>query len=1057
MPPASAIASDPSSSISDVLLRLLGERKIALNVHDFSSLMINGCVQNAYFLYLGFQTLGLRPEFVYEDVRREGKVKVFSGGALGSNLQVLPIHFEDPPEKLGQYHTFVSTTIRASSQLCSKLEKLGIARVQTKCGANYIMDQEAFLFQLKGYGGFGDIDSRNDNDELWVQDGMTKYVDYFETLGEKPCFVFPNYWNMNIQIKLAEQEGKQAPLRQLQNDAPKAIDILIMESNIDFCKNAVLPLVICERMLQLNSEELGTVYAFCFPKHNESHAMANKLSIWKQKKLRKFARLVSVDIFSFFAKSPQPVIVLSNMLQVPLNYAHFEALFLGFPLVHNSPALRDEGLGYYYEENDIAGAIARIREAASLTPETHLAHRDHARAVLARRWDPYSPEAAAKLKSVVLGSYMRNLQRNALRTVESKATFENTFAEKIMCAVLGNASPKGLERRSAFFAQMASPELKELPFTIEYRMGIRGSSSCIKEYMRGAEPISLKPQSCANIIALLYENVSALRQFAKDSSKEFLLLLEDDVALSHNFAEQLQAAVYTWMNATGRPRGILRIGYLPMTEENAKQLKFKTPWSHEGHSNEWKTGFQNTVVRSGVNVSAVGSQAVLYTRYGAQELLKVLDAPTLIEIQGRLKAIPYPYRSKYWPLAWDHLLNIPCGDMSFVHPPLAIEGDLSGSSIDSSSPVTRWGYAAAKGFLDEALYVGQPPWKAAYLAAEQSHNDAMNTEICKVQLMQTRLEKKLKYTAKDLEGSLAGQCDMFICGSQLLVLNSTPRNRHALTVFISLFQPQTSAAMASSLEANEALTFFADNVLSTLAHPFVLIVGSEDVTFPKGAGDTRFASLPQHAVQKILSSPLLRHTFVENLDTVDPARFTPIPLGVLPWDGVLPSYEEAMHVLAPASRGTRVFVCHRNHRDGPQWNDRKQVQTLAQTQWSAFSFAPSSLTFSQFNEALCKSAFTVCAHGGGFDPSPRAWQALLCGSIPIIKRSPVDGAYAGLPVVFVDEWTTDCITAEKLDAWQRELETRFTDLRERAAVLHQLSLDFWWAKVVDKAYLLNET
>jgi hypothetical protein len=1045
-----------SDSIQDVLLRQLGERKIALNVHQFSSLMVNGCVQNAYFLYLGFQKIGLRPVFVYEDIRSEGKVKVFAGGALGPDLVVYPVHCEDAPEKLLEYHTFVSTTIRASPQLCSKLEKLGIARVQTKCGANYIMDQEAFLFQLKGYGGFGEIDSQNDNDELWIQDGMKKYVDYFETLGQTPCFVLPNYWNMNIQNKLAAQVGKETPLRKLCDDvSDDAIDILIMESNINICKNAIIPLVICERLLQLNSKEVGTVYAFSFPDNSNAHSMVNKLSLWKQKKLRKFARLVSVEIFSTFAKSQRPVVILTNMLQVPLNYAHFEALYLGFPLVHNSPALRDEGLGYYYEENDIAGAIARIREASALTPETHLAHRDHARAVLARRWDPCSPESSSQLKRVIIGCYVRNLQRNAQKTINMKATFENTFAEKIMCAVLGNASPKGLERRNAFYVQLTSPELKGIPFTIEYRMGIRGSSSCIKEFMQDAEPISLKPQSCANIIALLYENVSALRQFVQDSSKEFLLLMEDDVALSHNFAEQLQAAVYTWMNATGRPRGILRIGYLPMTEENAKQLKFKTPWSHEGYSNEWKTGFQNTVVRSGVNVSAVGSQAVLYTRYGAQELLKVLDAPTLVEIQQRLKAIPYPYRSTYWPLAWDHLLNIPCGDMSFVHPPLAIEGDLSGSSINSSSPVMRWGYAAANGFLDESVYVGSPSWKAAYIAAEQPHNDAMNTEICKVQLMQTRLEKKLKYTAKDLEGSLAGQCDLFICGSQLLVLNATPRNQHALTVFISLFQAQTSAAMASLLEANEALTFFADNVLSTLAHPFVLIVGSEDVTFPNGTGDTRFASLPQPAVQKILSSPLLIHTFVENLDTVDPARFTPIPLGVLPWDGVLPSYEEAMHMLAPALRGTRVFVCHRNHRDGSQWNDRKQVQTLAETQWSAFSFAPSSLTFSQFNEALCKSAFTVCAHGGGFDPSPRAWQALLCGSIPIIKRSPVDGAYAGLPVVFVDEWTADCITVEKLDAWQRELEMRFTDSRERAAVLHQLSLDYWWAKVLEKAHLPN--
>lgn len=744
MPPASAIASDPSSSISDVMLRLLGERKIALNVHDFSSLMINGCVQNAYFLYLGLQTLGLRPEFVYEDLRREGKKKVFAGGALGSNLQVLPVHFEDPPEKLGQYHTFVSTTIRASQQLCSKLEKLGIARVQTKCGANYIMDQEAFLFQLKGYGGFGDIDSRNDNDELWVQDGMTKYVDYFETLGHKPCFVLPNYWNMNIQLKIAQQVGKEPPLRQLQEpplrqlqDAPNVsegarnIDILIMESNINICKNATIPLVICERMLQQTPEELGTVYAFCFPKHNEAHAMANKLSIWTEKKLRKFARLFSIDIFSFFAKSTRPVVVLSNMLQVPLNYAHFEALYLGFPLVHNSPALRDEGLGYYYEENDIAGAIARIREASALTPQDLCAQRDHAQAVLARRWDPCSPEASSHLKRVIIGCYVRNLQRNAQKTVDMKANFKNTFADKLMCAVIGNASPKGLERRSAFFAQLASPEFKNFPFTIEYRMGIRGSSTCIKEFMHGAEPIKyLNPHSCANIIALLYENVSALREFVKDGSKEFLLVLEDDVALAKNFAQRLQAAVYTWMMKTSGSDGILRVGYLPMAKETFTASGFKTPWSHEQHKNEYIAGIEKSdnmgVVRCGVTVMAVGSQAVVYTRHAAHELLKILDAPKLIDIQQRLNAIPYPFaNSTSWPLAWDHLLYIPRGERSFVHPPLAIEADLSGSSIDSTSPVTRWGHASANGFLDESQYFGAPAWKAAYIASFNEGNDTV--------------------------------------------------------------------------------------------------------------------------------------------------------------------------------------------------------------------------------------------------------------------------------------------------------------------------------------------
>jgi GR25 family glycosyltransferase involved in LPS biosynthesis len=220
-----------------------------------------------------------------------------------------------------------------------------------------------------------------------------------------------------------------------------------------------------------------------------------------------------------------------------------------------------------------------------------------------------------------------------------------------------------------------------------------------------------------------------LREFVK-GSKEFLLLLEDDVALSHNFAEQLQAAVYTWITKTSGPHGILRVGYLPMMAKVFLDSKFTTPWSHETHTHEFTTGIENVdkdnanVVRSGVTTLALGSQAVLYTRHAAQELLKILDAPTLLEVQQRLKAIPYPFPSSSWPLAWDHLLYISCGEMAFVHPPLAIEADLSGSSINSTSPVTRWGHASANGFLDESQYFGAPAWKAAYIATLKEENES---------------------------------------------------------------------------------------------------------------------------------------------------------------------------------------------------------------------------------------------------------------------------------------------------------------------------------------------
>lgn len=62
----------------------------------------------------------------------------------------------------------------------------------------------------------------------------------------------------------------------------------------------------------------------------------------------------------------------------------------------------------------------------------------------------------------------------------------------------------------------------------------------------------------------------------------------------------------------------------------------------------------------------------------------------------------------------------------------------------------------------------------------------------------------------------------------------------------------------------------------------------------------------------------------------------------------------------------------------------------------------------------------ICVHGGGIDPSPRAWEALLCGCIPIMQSTTLDEAYSQFPVIFVDKWDSDTITKEKIANWKKE-------------------------------------
>lgn len=49
-------------------------------------------------------------------------------------------------------------------------------------------------------------------------------------------------------------------------------------------------------------------------------------------------------------------------------------------------------------------------------------------------------------------------------------------------------------------------------------------------------------------------------------------------------------------------------------------------------------------------------------------------------------------------------------------------------------------------------------------------------------------------------------------------------------------------------------------------------------------------------------------------------------------------------------------------------------------------------------------AFVASPHGNGLD-CHRTWEALILGCIPIVKTSPIDDLYDGLPVLIVENWS----------------------------------------------------
>lgn len=260
------------------------------------------------------------------------------------------------------------------------------------------------------------------------------------------------------------------------------------------------------------------------------------------------------------------------------------------------------------------------------------------------------------------------------------------------------------------------------------------------------------------------------------------------------------------------------------------------------------------------------------------------------------------------------------------------------------------------------------------------------------------------------------------------------------TVFLSLRSPEV------------AIQYFFEAILPSLKSPVILITGSEDVTVPRqlDARWSSFASPRVELLRNLPSDPLIHHWFAENLDEDLGPSVSPLPVGMVYQDPQADRRIQIPETPPFAERDVRALCAHRVRR-GPQWALRKKVYEYARTDWSEFcDVREGELPEDEYFSEVASRSFVICAEGGGLDPSPKAWQTLLHGGIPIIRRTAASAAYTVFPCVFVDQWKPDCLSLAKL----RRYKARFTPWFERAAlrslVVQRLGLRYWWSRVQKK-------
>lgn len=330
------------------------EKKVGIVIHNKANLFTNGITQNAYFLYSCLEAAGYTCQFLCS----EELPSPFAHRSLPvKQISTNPLLF-DPTE----FHTIITVTRGISADVYTMLKNLKIVTVCFICGNHCMVDQEEFVFDKAKLGiGSSFHGKASHTDEMWIIPSLEFSRDYFQTLRGKPAFVVPHLWSPELvrmsaplYIKLPESSMVYNPLR-----TGAKLNILILEPNLNYCKNAWLPIVASEKLHQENPGLIDQVYVFNFPTHDHAYKMVETLSLGS--KLRKFKRLHLPEILSHFNNEVSRPIVLCHQTNNTLNYLYYEILHYGFPLVHNSPDLGD--CGYRYPDHDLSKCVDAILRA----------------------------------------------------------------------------------------------------------------------------------------------------------------------------------------------------------------------------------------------------------------------------------------------------------------------------------------------------------------------------------------------------------------------------------------------------------------------------------------------------------------------------------------------------------------------------------------------------------------------------------------------------------------------------------------------------------------------
>ena len=334
---------------------------IGITSRFFYGFFANGLCQNIIFLYELLEAAGYNPIFIdFCDTEDHKLIDRGAERAVLKNKNI--IHYSELKENVHSFDVVLCPGIACNHDhyITYKSLNQNCKIVSIQYGNTLMTDMCDFICKEKSQGKWPKPINVQIYDETWISPHYKFQDQFLEVSNNCPVKILPYIWDDKFIIESAKSMGI---LKNLQYEPNQERNIAVIEPNLNITKNYLIPLNAVKHLLRTKPELIENVFFY----GAEGILSENKTFVYSRiqhdevfiKHLNKLyfdPRRPIIEIMKY--ENP---IFLSHQHLNALNYAHLEALYFNYPLVHNSDFIQD--YGYYYNQFDCIDAGKKCIEA----------------------------------------------------------------------------------------------------------------------------------------------------------------------------------------------------------------------------------------------------------------------------------------------------------------------------------------------------------------------------------------------------------------------------------------------------------------------------------------------------------------------------------------------------------------------------------------------------------------------------------------------------------------------------------------------------------------------